>query len=203
MLNKVIEFVGKWSGLSALWKFTDGYKAKGTAIVAMLTGLAGLISQFIGLPHDLGAYSAFFLGLLTNPNYIGLLGGAYGLGIAHKMDKTTAPVAPDAAKAPDSQVGTTMRAVVTILFVIGLMNLSAMVFAADIKSKPVVSKVTVAKVQTVQKQATKVTPVKQTKTVTVTTTTVKTVTAKKLAEKDFVPHKKRSSIPDRDKRLKK
>ena len=88
----VINMVAKFGGVAKLWGFLDGYKTKVAGSAAMLTGLAGLLSQVYSLIEgkDPSAVVFFFKNLTTDPSWLALLGGLGVLGIGNKIEKAEA-----------------------------------------------------------------------------------------------------------------
>lgn len=102
-MNRIINLAFKFSGFNWIWAKTDGYKAKGSAALGLLTCLVGLLSGLAPIlsAHDAAGVYNFILALPTNQYWLGLIAAGYGLGIAHKQEKAAAieaaPVVPPAA----------------------------------------------------------------------------------------------------------
>lgn len=83
--------------LGPVWNFLDGKKTYIAAGAGILSGAAGLITDF---QPALAAHSAMGVvdackALPNNPHWIMLIGALGALGIGHKLDKATPDVAPE------------------------------------------------------------------------------------------------------------
>ena len=106
MMNKLFNLAFKFSGLNWVWAKTDGYKAKGSAVIGILTCLLGLLNGLAPLiaAHDAAGIYSFVMALPANEYWLGMVASAYALGIAHKQDKSMAVIAGEApAAAPPAQ----------------------------------------------------------------------------------------------------
>lgn len=105
-MNKIINLAFRFSGFNWIWAKTDGYKAKGSAGIAMLTCLLGLLTGLAPLlaVHDAAGIYHFVMGLPANEYWLGLVASAYALGIAHKQEKALAAVTPAPAAELDKPI---------------------------------------------------------------------------------------------------
>lgn len=83
----IIDLIGKWTGITAIWSKVDGYKTKISGVALFLSGLSIILTQIVALPHDLGSVIAFVQSLPTNSAWITMLSGLGILGIGHKIEK--------------------------------------------------------------------------------------------------------------------
>lgn len=86
-MNWIINLIGKWTGITAAWAKMDGYKTKVSGIALILSGLSILLTQIIGLPHDMASVLAYIQAIPNNSAWITLLSGLGVLGIGHKIEK--------------------------------------------------------------------------------------------------------------------
>ncbi len=92
-MNTLINWAVKLSGLGWVWEKTDGAKTYIAATVGILTGLAGLITEFAApiAAHNAGAIVALLKTLPTDPSWLALIAALGTLGIGHKLEKQNAP----------------------------------------------------------------------------------------------------------------
>lgn len=86
-MNWIINMIGKWTGITAVWAKMDGYKTKVSGIALILSGLSILLTQIIGLPHDMASVLGYIQAIPNNSAWITLLSGLGVLGIGHKIEK--------------------------------------------------------------------------------------------------------------------
>ena len=87
-MSWIINLVGKWTGVSAVWAKVDGYKTKISGVALILSGVAAILTQIVGLPHELSAILAFVKSIPTDSAWLTLLSGLGVLGIGHKIEKS-------------------------------------------------------------------------------------------------------------------
>ena len=97
-MNWLINIIGKWSGINAIWEKVDGYKTKISGVALLLSGIAALLLQVVALPHDLAAILAFIKALPTDSAWLTMLSGLGVLGLGHKAEKAAA--VPPAVEQP-------------------------------------------------------------------------------------------------------
>lgn len=99
-MNKIINLAFRFSGFNWIWAKTDGYKAKGSAVLGLLTSLLGLLNSLAPLlaAHDAAGIYQFVLALPHNEYWLGLIAAGYGLGIAHKQEKAMTAASSEAPK---------------------------------------------------------------------------------------------------------
>lgn len=90
----LINMAGKITGIETVTKQLDGYNTKLAGIAAVLTGVAGLVVQWVGMPHDVASILAFIKGIPANASWLTLVGGWAALGLGRKMEKAAAPQPP-------------------------------------------------------------------------------------------------------------
>lgn len=86
-MNWIINLVSKITGIDSMAKKMDGFNTKGASVAGILTGVAGLIMQFVGMPHDVVNLINFAKGLPTDPAWLAVVAGWIGLGLGRKMEK--------------------------------------------------------------------------------------------------------------------
>ena len=79
-------------GLDKLWNMLDGMKCYLTGAATMLTGIAGLINEWLNATsgHDIKALIAFLQACPKDSNWIMILAGFGVIAAAHKADKIIA-----------------------------------------------------------------------------------------------------------------
>jgi hypothetical protein len=178
-------------------KKLDGSNTKLAALASILSGLATLILQFAGMPHDLASVLAFAKTFAMNPAWLAIIAGWGALGIGNKLDKNTAALngTTPVAQAPRVSVSTSpdgnaVRGVIILALMLGA---SSMGYCAPVTKVPAKTTVTAVKTPAV---------ITKKHTVVIAKKPIVTVAKKPthLAEKDYVPHAKQSKIPDKDKK---
>ena len=96
MKDWLINWISGLFGIKRLWMLTDGIKAYLTFSATILTGVSGLLNEFIVAtgPHNAAALIAFLQGCIAqhDPAWLIVLSGCAGIAAAHKMAKNTAAV---------------------------------------------------------------------------------------------------------------
>lgn len=86
-MSWIINIIGKWTGVTAVWAKVDGYKTKISGVALFLSGLSILLTQIIGLPHDISSVLAYIQVIPNNSAWLTMLSGLGVLGIGHKIEK--------------------------------------------------------------------------------------------------------------------
>lgn len=90
----LINMVAKITGIEAATKKLDGANTKLAGIAGILSGVAALVIQWVGIPHDPASILAFVKGLASDPAWLTIIGGWAALGIGRKIDKAAGAVEP-------------------------------------------------------------------------------------------------------------
>ena len=85
----IINLVSKITGIDAMTKALDGQNTKLAGVAAVLTGVAGLVMTWVGMPHDMATIIHFVQGLPKDPSVLAIIGGWTALGLGRKMDKAS------------------------------------------------------------------------------------------------------------------
>ena len=85
-MNWLINLAGKVTGISALWKKTNGYKVKLGGVAMILLGLANIITAIMGIT-DTAAALDFIKTIASNPDIYSITVGWLALGFGHKAEK--------------------------------------------------------------------------------------------------------------------
>lgn len=97
-------------GLDKLWGVLDGIKAYLTGAITILTGVIGLLQEFINTTsgHSAATLWAFIGGCSHDSNWLMIVAGFGVIAAAHKADKiiaASAPIAPAIVKlGTDAQI---------------------------------------------------------------------------------------------------
>ncbi len=89
-MNWIINIVAKYSGFGWIWAKLDGAKTYIAATAGLLTGLGGLLDEFMKVEaqHNFGAILGFIKGLPLDQNWILILASLGAIGIGHKLAKS-------------------------------------------------------------------------------------------------------------------
>ncbi len=96
----IINLISKITGIDAITKKLDGSNTKLAGIAAVLSGVAALVLQWVGMPHDVASILAFVKALPTDPAWLTIVGGWAALGLGRKMEKAADPTTPPAPPVP-------------------------------------------------------------------------------------------------------
>jgi hypothetical protein len=107
-MSWLINVVAGGFGAKKLWDILDGCKAYMVGSATLLSGVAGLIQEFLKVEgsHNFAAMLTFAQGLPKDPMWLMILGGFGIIAAAHKADKviaavnTPAPTVTDPAPKP-------------------------------------------------------------------------------------------------------
>ena len=83
----IVNLIAKITGIEAATKKLDGFNTKAAGIAAVLSGVAALIAQWVGMPHDAATILAFVKGFAMNPAWLSIIAGWGALGLGNKMEK--------------------------------------------------------------------------------------------------------------------
>ena len=97
-MNWIINMVSKLTGIEAITKKLDGSNTKLAGIAAVLSGVAAIVVQWVGMPHDPTSILMFIKAVPTNPAWLSIIGGWAALGLGRKMEKAAAPVEEEIKK---------------------------------------------------------------------------------------------------------
>jgi len=112
-MNWMINLIAKWSGLSWIWAKTDGIKGYITSAITILTGVIGLLNEFLTATgdHNFATLWAFLQNIIAHhdANWGFILLGCAGIAAFHKAAKNAAAVVAaltvattDVVSAPDT-----------------------------------------------------------------------------------------------------
>ncbi len=93
-MNWIIKLIGKYTGVSAVWKYIDGAKAYITGTATILTGATGLLQEYLKISqdHNLATIWAFIQTFPANSNWLMILAGFGVIAAASKANKAIAAV---------------------------------------------------------------------------------------------------------------
>ena len=99
----IIELLARCSGAGWVWEKLDGNKTRIAAIAGFLSGVAGLIQEFLGVEgkHDFMSLLTFLKDLPQDTQWLMIVGSLGLLGLGHKLEKVSAALPqPSAPPAP-------------------------------------------------------------------------------------------------------
>ena len=91
-MSALINLAAKFSGLGWIFSKLDGAKTYIAASVSILSGLAGLLQEFLAVEgkHDFSALLTFAKDLPQDSCWLLILAGAAAIGLKHGQDKVQA-----------------------------------------------------------------------------------------------------------------
>ena len=98
----LVNLIAKITGIDAVTKKLDGANTKLAGIAGVLSGVAALVIQWVGMPHDPASILAFVKGLASDPAWLTIIGGWAALGLGRKMDKAAGTEVPPVATPVDA-----------------------------------------------------------------------------------------------------
>lgn len=103
-MNWIVNLLSKITGIDSAAKKLDGANTKLGAVATILSGVAALIIQWVGMPHDVASILAFLKSLPSDPALLAITAGWAALGLGRKMDKATAAMETKGPDTPSSAV---------------------------------------------------------------------------------------------------
>ena len=92
MINAIMKLLG----FSYVWTAIDGIKMYIVAAVGILTGVVGLLQEWLAITqtHDFSSLLHFAQGLPKDPNWLAIVGACAVFAAAHKGNKILTALAP-------------------------------------------------------------------------------------------------------------